>query len=267
MHYVYRYGRISGKNRDKGYPLQQKRKKRKTKTETQRDHDSHVSPALPLLALALVTSNIQRRNRETIALSTSLTITRVLLNTNRHIKTISTSKTSANEALRRSVIGTSAELALVQGLARVLGRGEVRVVHAADAISSSAGRRVRVGLGDDGVVPAGHGGLVGISGLGLDARLANTGVLVEELEQGFVSFVVEMVDLVALGEQVGDGGGRGLVGDGRADDVGHVAPVGFGGDVELGLAVEAAQGGQVDVAAEDGDAHGVLLGQALEAVD
>jgi hypothetical protein len=76
-----------------------------------------------------------------------------------------------------------------------------------------------------------------------------------------------VVDLVALGEEVSYGGGRRLVGDGRGDDVGHVAPICLGGDVELRLAVEATESCKVDVTTENGDTHGVLFREGLEAVD
>ena len=117
-------------------------------------------------------------------------------------------------------------------------------------------------LGDHGVVPAGHGDLVVAGRLG-----GLAGVLVEELEEGLVRVLVEVVDLVAPGEQVGDGGWGRLVHDGRGHDVGDVAVVVLGGDLELRVGVEAPERGQVDVAAEDGDADRELGADALEALD
>lgn len=102
---------------------------------------------------------------------------------------------------------------------------------------------------DDGEVAAGHGDLVVGGGF-----VAVAGVFVEELEEGFVGVVVEVVDLVAPREEVGDGTGRGLVDDRRGNDVDHVAVVMLDGDVEFGLGVEAAEGREVDVASEDCDA-------------
>lgn len=61
--------------------------------------------------------------------------------------------------------------------------------------------------------------------------LAFAGVLVKELEEGLVGVVVEVVDLVAAGQEVGHGRRRGLVGDGGRDDVDDVAVVILDGDM------------------------------------
>ena len=75
------------------------------------------------------------------------------------------------------------------------------------------------------------------------------------------------MDLVPAGQDVGDGLRRRVVGDGGADDVDDEAMVALGGDAQLGVAVEAAAGGEVDVAAEDGDAHAEIVGERLQAED
>ena len=136
-----------------------------------------------------------------------------------------------------------------------------------DGAAGETGGTVAVGeggvdLGQAGVVAGGHGDLVPGGAL-FDAA----GLAVEHVHQGLVGVVVEVVDLVAAGEQVGDGLGGRLVGDGGADDVDHVAGVVAGLDAQLGVGVEAADGGEVDVAAEEGDAGGVGLGEVLEALD
>lgn len=117
-------------------------------------------------------------------------------------------------------------------------------------------------LRDDGKVSARHGDLVGLGGF-----VAVAWVFVKELQQCLVRLVVEVVDLVATGQQVGYRGRRGLVDDGRGDHVGDVAVVVFRRDVELGVRVEASQGGEMDVTAEDGDADGELGRQSLEALN
>jgi hypothetical protein len=91
--------------------------------------------------------------------------------------------------------------------------------------------------------------VVGFASLALGA-----GILVEEVEEGFVGLGVQMVDFVSAGEQVGDGLRRRLVHDGGADDVGHVAVIFAGRDEEVGVGVETANGGEMHVASEDGDA-------------
>lgn len=79
--------------------------------------------------------------------------------------------------------------------------------------------------------------------------------------------VVEVVDLVAAGQEVGHGRRRGLIGDGRRDDVDDVAVVVLDGDVHLGLCVEAAKSREMDVAAENGGPNRELGAYALEPVD
>ena len=49
-----------------------------------------------------------------------------------------------------------------------------------------------------------------------------------------------------------------MVRDGAADDVGHVPMIFFLRQAQFGIAVEAAECGEVDIAAEDGDANGVF---------
>ena len=58
-----------------------------------------------------------------------------------------------------------------------------------------------------------------------------------------------------------------MVRDRTADDVGHVPVVFLLRQAQFGMAVEAAQGGEMDVAAEDGDADGVFGRQRLEGED
>ena len=122
-------------------------------------------------------------------------------------------------------------------------------------------------LADDGVVPARHGSVVSGAALGFDARLALAGLFVEELHQRFVCVVVEVVDFVAFCQQVGHGLWWGFVRDGARDDVGDVAPVLLGGDVEFRVAVESPERGEVHVPAEDADADGEGFGEFLDAVD
>jgi hypothetical protein len=120
------------------------------------------------------------------------------------------------------------------------------------------------GFADDGVVAGGHGGVICVRGFLVDFTIDVVGVAtghaggavgtvgfdlvvfaveawvaVEDLEERLVRVVVQVVDLVATGEQVGHGLGWRLVGDGGTDDVGDVAPVLFGWDLELRVRVEA----------------------------
>lgn len=70
--------------------------------------------------------------------------------------------------------------------------------------------------------------------------------------------------LVASSEEVGNSLGRGLVGNGTTDDVGHVTMVALCRDSEFRIAVETTEGCKMDIAAEDGDSNVVALCKGLE---
>lgn len=168
------------------------------------------------------------------------------------------------------MVGAGVFFAFVEGVAGIIRELEGRLIAvwlrvAVHVLASLPG--AGVGFGDDGVVAARHCGVVRRGGFALDIGLAGAGLLVEELHQSFVGVVVEVVDFVAFGKEVGNGGGWGFVRDGAGDDVGDVAVVVLGGNVEFRVAIEAAQGAEVDVATEDGDADGVGFRQVLHAED
>lgn len=166
---------------------------------------------------------------------------------------------------RRLVVGTGIHFALVQESVPVL---------AVECIS----RRFLVGsvrrsgvpycalvgrvLGDDGVVSARHGHMVGLGRLGRIAR-----VLVEEAHKSLVRVRVEVVDLVPPGQEIGDGARRRLVNNSRRDHVDNVAVVLLDRDVQLGVRVESAEGGQVHIAAQDGYPHRELGRRGLQSLD
>jgi len=75
----------------------------------------------------------------------------------------------------------SALFAGVQRSARVFGCLEGCQL-AVDAVDAVGLRSVLVRFGDDGVVSAGHGGVVVVCGFGFDAGFSGTRVFVEELE-------------------------------------------------------------------------------------
>lgn len=123
--------------------------------------------------------------------------------------------------------------------------------------SGESGRGRSSRLADDGVVAGRHGGVVcvrrlllnfafngrvavretalGVRAVSVDlvALRVDTWVAVEDLEERLICVMVEVVDLVALGEEVGNGLWRRLVGDGGADDVGDIAPVLLGWYLQL----------------------------------
>ena len=49
--------------------------------------------------------------------------------------------------------------------------------------------------------------------------------MIKDFEHRLVGIMVEVVNFVTTREQVGDCLRRGFVRDGRADDVGHIAPI------------------------------------------
>ena len=76
-----------------------------------------------------------------------------------------------------------------------------------------------------------------------------------------------MMDFIPARQQIGDRFRRGVVRDRAADDVGHVAMIALLREPLLGVTVEAAEGGEVDVPAEDGDADVVFRGDVLQGLD
>lgn len=206
---------------------------------------------LPLLALSLVTSALKSRHTDSVSLSVSLSVTRLDLHLDGHIKTVLTSKLGLDDTLSCWMLGTTAHLALVERVARVLGDLEVGVV---TGVGHSVGKaigavdvairvllKVGVRLGNDRVVTTRHSGVIGRSSLGLHTLDSLTGVLVEHLQQSLISVVVKVVNLVALCKQVRHGLWWRLVGDGRADDVGHVSPILLRWDLEARVGVESSE--------------------------
>lgn len=78
---------------------------------------------------------------------------------------------------------------------------------------------------------------------------------------------VKTMDFVPAGQQIRHRRRGRVVRDGRTDDVDHEAVIAFHRDLQGGFTVEAATGGEMDVTAEDGDAHAVVVGEGLEAED
>lgn len=75
------------------------------------------------------------------------------------------------------------------------------------------------------------------------------------------------MDLVPARQQVRHRGRGRVVRDRRTDDVDHEPVIALHGDLERRLSVEAAAGGEMDVAAEDGDADGEVEREGLQTQD
>lgn len=73
-----------------------------------------------------------------------------------------------------------------------------------------------------------------------------------------------MMDFVPPVQRVRQNDGRRGVDDGGADDVWHISMIAVLGDSPFLLGEELAHGGEVDVAAEDGDADALLRGEFLQ---
>lgn len=97
--------------------------------------------------------------------------------------------------------------------------------------------------------------------------LLQVDVVSEERDHILVCLCVEMMHLVSLVEDVCQHIRGRRVDDGGADDVGHVAVVFVFGYIERLVGVELADGGEVDVAAQDRDAHVLGRGDVLQLFD
>lgn len=117
-------------------------------------------------------------------------------------------------------------------------------------------------LSDNSIVPTRHRKLVERRIL-----LHTPRILPKQWNQRLMRVVIEMVDFVPPGQQIRDRFRRRMVRDGAADDVGHVPVILLLRQAQFGMAVEAAEGREMDIAAQDGDADGVFGRQRLEGED
>ena len=117
-------------------------------------------------------------------------------------------------------------------------------------------------LSDNSIIPTRHRQLIKRRIL-----LHPAWVFPKQRNQRLAGVVIEMVHFVAPRQQIGDRFGRRMVRDRAADDVGHVPMVFLLRQAQFGMAVEGAERGEVDVAAEDGDANGVFGRQLLQGED
>ncbi len=134
--------------------------------------------------------------------------------------------------------------------------------HAREHQSSIRGNRRSVSFADDGVISAGHGAVVEFGGFRAAARIT-----IEEVEEGFMGVVIEMVDFVPPCEQVRHRFGGRLVCDCRADYIRHVAMIELRRYRKFSPTVKAAYGSKMDVTAQYSDAYTVLLRKDLQAKD
>jgi hypothetical protein len=136
-----------------------------------------------------------------------------------------------------------------------------------DAVGPTGWRHLALGRAvdfcDARIIPAWHGTLVPLGALDISSRL-----FVKHAQQCFIRGVVfQMVDLVSSGKEVCNGGRRRLVGNGAANDVGHVPMIFFGGDFQLRRRIETTECSQVHVASQDRDPDTELFRGVLQSQD
>ena len=130
------------------------------------------------------------------------------------------------------------------------------------ATVGGAGSGVVSDLGYDGVITAWHCNVIVAGRLLTISRVA-----IEEWEQGFVSLVVKMMNPVPPRKKVGDSLWWWFVGDGTRNNVDHIPRISLGGKVVFRFRIKATGGGEVNVAAQNGNANGVGSGKGLQAED
>lgn len=195
---------------------------------------------------------------KSITMSSTVAVLRINFDLERHVQT--TVHIAGADTISSRMLGACILLALVQRRVAILSRllGREAIGGAGDLAICRRG----VNLGDTGVVPRRHGGFVGGGAL-----LDTTGLLVDEVHESFVGVLVEMVKLVALGEQVRHCFRRWLVGDGAADDVDDKARVAAAGDAQFGARIEPTNGRQVDVTSQNCHPDRMGLGEVLQTLD
>lgn len=105
-------------------------------------------------------------------------------------------------------------------------------------------------LGYHGEIPRWHGNLI-VSGCSVGVAW----VLVEESQESLVSLMIEVVDLVPAREKIRDGLGWWLVHDCGRDNIGHIAMVVLGRDVQRGVRIESPKSREMNIAAKYSNAN------------
>ena len=108
-------------------------------------------------------------------------------------------------------------------------------------------------LSDDSIIPARHRELIECRIL-----LHTPGIFPKQWNKSLIRVVIEVMHFISPRQQVSDRFRRWVIRDGAADDVGHVPMIFFLRQAQFGITVEAAEGREMDIAAENGDADGVF---------
>lgn len=235
---------------------------------------------LPLITLPVVSTSLQSRNADAVALCAAVFSTWLDLDTDCDVQAIETCEAGLLQAFCSCVLSTSVLLALVERLTRILGCDEIAVVGSTcggltvcctvNAVCCNAigvCTIVVMRLSDDRIVATRHRCVVGGCSLWLHIGLAFARVLVKQLQKCLVGLVIKVVNLVSSSKEVGNGLWRRLVSNGRADNVRHVAPISLSRNVKLGFAVEASKSGKMHVTSQNGDTNAMLLGKVLKPMD
>lgn len=163
---------------------------------------------LPGGALALISSTLKSRNGDAVSFGSSITGTRLDLDSDGNVETIASAQASLLDASSSRMLGTCLNLARMYRFSHVLGQGEIGID---GSVASSGGTirgrsvclhiaSMRVGFADDGVVAARHRGVILVRSLAINPFFSEARILVKHLKKRLIGFVIKMVDLVASSE-------------------------------------------------------------------
>lgn len=103
---------------------------------------------------------------------------------------------------------------------------------------------------DDSIIATRHGALVPTL-----CDLNGARVLIENIHQGLIGMMIEMMDEVPSRQEISDSLWGWLVCDRGRDDIGHVSMILLDRNIELRIRIESAKGGQVNVTTKDRDSN------------
>lgn len=164
---------------------------------------------LPGGALALISSTLKSRNGDAVSFGSSITGTRLDLDSNGNVETIASAQASLLDTSSSRMLGTCLDLARMYRFSHVLGQGEIGID---GSVTSAVGGTIRgrsvclhitsmrVGFADDGVVAARHRGVILVRSLAINPFFSEARILVKHLKKRLIGFVIKMVDLVASSE-------------------------------------------------------------------
>jgi hypothetical protein len=89
-------------------------------------------------------------------------------------------------------------------------------------------------------------------------------VFVEEIHQSLICILIQVMNLVSSGKEVGHSLRRRLVDNGRGDDICHVPVVIRNRNFEFGIRVESADSCQMDITPKNCDTNGKFSTKSLE---